>query len=372
MGICKCKKRSEDFCFNHKKFICDSCVVADHSICYIKSYVDWLTDCEFEDSVCGVCKGKFDIDDNEDSVRLLCYHLYHPECIDVYVAALPQNSSVESYPCPKCPEPILPSNDKQSLLANSIRDKFSVSSWAENYLNSFKKQQQQQNSNNNNNNNNDNLKSNGILTNGINGTLSHTHTNTTMNNNVTSPEFYTNLDSIKANGIHHHHHHNNSNSNNNNIVNPSLLEETPPLSHLNSNPYGLASRKHEHEDTVIQLNSGGIGNIGNNIHGNNKIYDDDYDKYNKRPVNPISKIISNIKETKPKYLIMITVAVIVFLILISKMGSNSRSNDDNIVGDTNTNNNNNGGNGAVNEDILNDQKIPNNDGLVRRFYCTYR
>ncbi|KAN0025604.1 hypothetical protein ACTFIU_002043 [Dictyostelium citrinum] len=348
MGICKCKKRSEDFCFNHKKFICDSCVVADHSICYIKSYVDWLTDCEFEDSVCGVCKGKFDVDDNEDSVRLLCYHLFHPECIDVYVAALPQNSSVESYPCPKCPEPILPSNDKQSLLANSIRDKFTHSSWSGDYLNSFKKQQQQQQQQNSNNNNNDNLKSNGI-TNGINGT----------NNNSTSPEFYTNLDSIKSNGIHHHH-----SNNSNNIINPSLLEETPPLSHLNSNPYGLASRKHEHEDTVIQLNSGIGGNISNNIHGNNKIYDDDeYDKYNKRPVNPISKIINNIKETKPKYLIMITVAVIVFLILISKMGSNPDSNV-NIVGDNtnNNNNNNNGGNGAVNEDILNDQKIPNNNG----------
>ncbi|EAL69198.1 hypothetical protein DDB_G0276489 [Dictyostelium discoideum AX4] len=352
MGICKCKKRSEDFCFNHKKFICDSCVVADHSICYIKSYVSWLTDCEFEDSVCGVCKGKFDVDDNDDSVRLLCYHLYHPECIDVYVAALPQNSSVESYPCPKCPEPILPSNDKQSLLANSIRDRFSVSSWAGDYLKSFKKQNS--NSNNNNNDNN-NPKSNGI-TNGINGT----HIN-----NATSPEFYTNLDSIKSNGIHHHHHHSN-NSNNNNIINPSLLEETPPLSHLNSNPYGLASRKHEHEDTVIQLNSGTNSNISNNIHGNNKIYDDDYDKYNKRPVNPISKIINNIKETKPKYLIMITVAIIVFLILISKMGSNSDSND-NIVGDNNNNNNNininndnNGGNGAINEETLNDQKIPNN------------
>ncbi|EGC38033.1 hypothetical protein DICPUDRAFT_97036 [Dictyostelium purpureum] len=304
MGVCKCKKRSEDFCFNHKRFICDSCVVSDHPICYIRSYVDWLTDCDFEDSVCGVCKGRFDADDTNDSVRLGCYHLFHPECIDVYVATLSPNTPPSSYPCPKCPKPILPTNDSNSALSESMRDKFSLSSWADPVLGPLrlKKEQQQQQLQQQQQQTNTSLNGSGTTSN-YNSTLTYHH-HSSSGNNASPPSSTNDFYSGSASGV-----------GSNSLINPSLLEETPPLSHLNTNPYGLASRKHE--DTVIQLNHQNINNNNNNI---NQIYDD-YDKYNKKQVNPISKIITKIKETKPIYLVMFTIIVILFLYIIMKAPS---------------------------------------------------
>jgi len=288
MGICKCKKRSEDFCFQHKKFICDHCVVTDHPVCYIRSYIDWLTDSEFEESLCGVCKGNL-ASDSENSIRLCCYHLFHPECIDVYAATLPESTSLFGYPCPKCSGPILPENGNESTLANTIRNKFSMSMWAENILNpdGTKFTSTIKNNNNNSNNNtaayynNANGSSNNInhhQSNGANGTASLSP----------SDSFYTNHE-IKSNSP----------------IHPSLLEETPPLAHLNTNPYGLASRKPHPEDTIIQLNTKSTN------------YDEDYDKYNKKQ--PLSYYITRLKEAKPIYLITLALITILFLYLVFKM-----------------------------------------------------
>ncbi|KAF2071231.1 hypothetical protein CYY_007448 [Polysphondylium violaceum] len=290
MGICKCKKRSDDFCFQHKKFICDHCIVTDHPVCYIRSYIDWLTDSEFEESLCGVCKGNL-ANDSENSIRLCCYHLYHPECIDVYAATLPDSTSMFGYPCPKCNAPILPESNNESTLANTIRTKFSMSMWAENILNPDGTKFIKTNHNTNNNN----------------STAYYHGGNNTTNGGATaslspSDSFYTNHE-IKSNSP----------------IHPSLLEETPPLAHLNSNPFGMASSRKPHpEDTIIQLNT--------KYDSTSKTYDEDYnDKYNKKQ--PLSFYITRLKEARPIYLIILVLITILFLYLVFKMKStNSDSN----------------------------------------------
>eukprot|EP01132_Coremiostelium_polycephalum_P004294 gene4294-5369_t len=280
MGICKCKKRSEDFCFQHKKFICDSCIITDHPVCHIGSYVSWLNDSDFEEPLCGICKGDIN---SESSIRLCCYHLFHPECIDVFAASLPATTAQAGYACPKCNKPIIPSSDRTDPLAQSIRKAFSYSQWAEVLLGTSNKKMNGATAHHH-----QSLYSN---TNGVGSTspldqqqlLQQQQTSPNSNNNNLSPtstEFYTNgTDSVSMNTSSIQ-------------VNPSLLEETPPLSHLNNtNPYGLAIRKQQpqqNKDTVIQLDPSLMRHD-----------DEEEDKYNKKTLLSLPDI-SKVSSSQPQ------------------------------------------------------------------------
>eukprot|EP01112_Ceratiomyxa_fruticulosa_P008313 TRINITY_DN2153_c0_g1_i2.p1 TRINITY_DN2153_c0_g1~~TRINITY_DN2153_c0_g1_i2.p1 ORF type:complete len:369 (-),score=69.96 TRINITY_DN2153_c0_g1_i2:148-1254(-) len=128
MGICKCKKRTESFCFVHKKAVCETCIVLDHPTCVVRSYFEWLNDNEYETPLCGICKGELASD---NSVRLMCFDLFHPECIDVYASSLPSNTALAGYVCPSCNNScLIPPSSNTSPLANSIRTAFQKSPWA--------------------------------------------------------------------------------------------------------------------------------------------------------------------------------------------------------------------------------------------------
>jgi len=127
MGICKCRKRTDLFCFVHKKAVCEACICSDHQVCVVKSYFDWLSEPEYEQPVCGVCKGEVDAN---NMVRFLCLDMFHPECIDVYASSLPANTAMAGYTCPTCDKPILPAPGNTSVLALEIRKAFAHSPWA--------------------------------------------------------------------------------------------------------------------------------------------------------------------------------------------------------------------------------------------------
>ncbi|PRP87638.1 hypothetical protein PROFUN_04665 [Planoprotostelium fungivorum] len=141
MGICKCKRRTDLFCYVHKKAVCETCITTDHRLvriaarlksdksqCVVRTYVEWLTESEYEDPICPVCKDK--IQSDGDVLRLLCMHLIHPECLDVHASSLPNHTAKAGYQCPDCQKPIFPPPDNRSPLAQQINDHLSNASWS--------------------------------------------------------------------------------------------------------------------------------------------------------------------------------------------------------------------------------------------------
>jgi len=130
MGICTCKKRTDLFCFVHKRAVCENCIITQHPVCAVKTYVDWLTDSEYEESRCGVCKGQLSSD---NLLRLSCLDMFHPECLDVYAKSLPPHTAKAGFVCPECKKPIFP-NEEKSQLAIQLNKHLNQSSWAQKFM----------------------------------------------------------------------------------------------------------------------------------------------------------------------------------------------------------------------------------------------
>jgi len=132
MGICKCKKRTELFCFVHRKAVCETCIYSpEHRNCVVKTYVEWLTDSEYDTPSCGICKGELHPDQN--TLRLMCLHMFHPDCLDAHCASLPPHTAKAGYLCPTCTKPIFPPDD-ETTLAKSINEHLSKAPWASTLL----------------------------------------------------------------------------------------------------------------------------------------------------------------------------------------------------------------------------------------------
>ena len=79
MGLCKkCRVVTDLFCFEHKTNVCDKCLLDNHSRCVVRTFMNWLQDCEF-DPTCGICKEGLD---KKQVVRLTCMDLFHTDCLD--------------------------------------------------------------------------------------------------------------------------------------------------------------------------------------------------------------------------------------------------------------------------------------------------
>jgi len=131
MGICKCKKRTDLFCFVHKKPVCEECACTEHQLCVVKTYIAWLTDSDYDPPHCLICKGELK---EGDVLRLMCLDLFHPECIDVHAKSLPQNTAKAGYSCPACSLPLFPTEENNSYLANQLNRYLSQASWASHLL----------------------------------------------------------------------------------------------------------------------------------------------------------------------------------------------------------------------------------------------
>jgi len=126
MGLCKCRNITDLYCFVHKKAVCQACICPDHQVCVIGTYVEWLQDPDYEPPLCSICKDPV----HEDNVlRLMCLHLFHPECIDVHASSFPPNTAQAGFTCPNCSRAIIPPANATSPLARLILEHVKNAPW---------------------------------------------------------------------------------------------------------------------------------------------------------------------------------------------------------------------------------------------------
>jgi hypothetical protein len=130
MGLCKCPQRkvSTLFCFKHHVNVCESCLVNEHPQCIVRSYVSWLQDNDYNPN-CSLCQRSLTETDQE-TIRLICYDLFHWSCLDEYFRSFPLNTAPDGYTCPTCHTCIFPSTNLVSPVADHVRKKLSTVNWA--------------------------------------------------------------------------------------------------------------------------------------------------------------------------------------------------------------------------------------------------
>ncbi|EFX86665.1 zinc finger protein-like 1 homolog [Daphnia pulex] len=129
MGLCKCPKRkvTNQFCFEHRVNVCESCMVSNHPKCVVQSYCQWLKDSDYS-SLCTLCSTDLSQD---DCIRLICYHVFHLKCLDAYCRQYPVNTAPAGYVCPSpCSHPIFPASNLVSPVADVMRSVLANRPWA--------------------------------------------------------------------------------------------------------------------------------------------------------------------------------------------------------------------------------------------------
>ncbi|XP_067831816.1 zinc finger protein-like 1 [Heptranchias perlo] len=128
MGLCKCPKRKVTnlFCFEHRVNVCEHCLISKHNKCIVQSYLQWLQDSDYNPN-CRLCNVPLAI---KDTVRLVCYDLFHWSCLNEMAAQLPKNTAPAGYQCPSCKGAIFPPANMVSPVASVLKDKLSTVNWA--------------------------------------------------------------------------------------------------------------------------------------------------------------------------------------------------------------------------------------------------
>ncbi|KAI9554156.1 hypothetical protein GHT06_019428 [Daphnia sinensis] len=129
MGLCKCPKRkvTNQFCFEHRVNVCESCMVSNHPKCIVQSYCQWLKDSDYS-PLCTLCSTDLS---QEDCIRLICYHVFHVKCLDAYCRQYPINTAPAGYVCPSpCSSPIFPASNLVSPVADVLRSVLANRPWA--------------------------------------------------------------------------------------------------------------------------------------------------------------------------------------------------------------------------------------------------
>jgi len=129
MGLCKCPKRkvTNQFCFEHRVNVCEHCMVASHAKCVVQSYLAWLQDSDYSPD-CQLCQAP--LNNDQDCVRLVCYHLFHWVCLERQCRALPPSTAPAGYTCPCCSSPIFPPDNLVSPVADKLRQILQDVNWA--------------------------------------------------------------------------------------------------------------------------------------------------------------------------------------------------------------------------------------------------
>ncbi|XP_029633318.1 zinc finger protein-like 1 [Octopus sinensis] len=131
MGLCKCpkKKVTNLFCFEHRVNVCEHCLVANHPRCIVQSYLQWLQDSDYN-PLCTLCNKGLAEDDSGDCVRLVCYDVFHWDCLNQYALKMPPNTAPAGYSCPTCKHGIFPASNLMSPVAESLRQVLKTVNWA--------------------------------------------------------------------------------------------------------------------------------------------------------------------------------------------------------------------------------------------------
>eukprot|EP01130_Rhizamoeba_saxonica_P000547 TRINITY_DN1051_c0_g1_i2.p1 TRINITY_DN1051_c0_g1~~TRINITY_DN1051_c0_g1_i2.p1 ORF type:complete len:310 (-),score=37.75 TRINITY_DN1051_c0_g1_i2:86-1015(-) len=129
MGVCKCRKRTDLYCFIHRKAVCESCITdGSHSTCYIATFLEWLKfgDRRVPPPICTLCDKTMNEDD--ELIRFSTLQNFHLKCIDEYGSNIPKNSPREAYTIPNNTTVMLPPMSK-SVLAIDIRNRLRKFDW---------------------------------------------------------------------------------------------------------------------------------------------------------------------------------------------------------------------------------------------------
>lgn len=128
MGLCKCPKRKVTnlFCFEHRVNVCEHCLVSNHNKCIVQSYLQWLQDSDYNPN-CSLCNTPL-ID--QDTVRLVCYDVFHWACLNDLATRLPLHTAPAGYQCPSCQGPVFPPSNLASPIADVLKEQLSSVNWA--------------------------------------------------------------------------------------------------------------------------------------------------------------------------------------------------------------------------------------------------
>ncbi|KAM4620536.1 zinc finger protein-like 1 isoform 2-T2 [Polymixia lowei] len=128
MGLCKCPKRKVTnlFCFEHRVNVCEHCLVSNHNKCIVQSYLQWLQDSDYNPN-CTLCNTPLTA---QDTVRLICYDVFHWACLNSLAARLPLHTAPAGYQCPTCQGPVFPPSNLASPVADMLKEQLSSVNWA--------------------------------------------------------------------------------------------------------------------------------------------------------------------------------------------------------------------------------------------------
>ncbi|XP_061902389.1 zinc finger protein-like 1 [Entelurus aequoreus] len=128
MGLCKCPKRKVTnlFCFEHRVNVCEHCLVSNHNKCIVQSYLQWLQDSDYNPN-CLLCNNPLI---SEDTVRLICYDVFHWSCLNDLATRLPLHTAPAGYQCPSCQGPVFPPSNLASPVADVLKEQLSSVNWA--------------------------------------------------------------------------------------------------------------------------------------------------------------------------------------------------------------------------------------------------
>uniref|UniRef100_A0A3B4A634 Zinc finger protein-like 1 n=1 Tax=Periophthalmus magnuspinnatus TaxID=409849 RepID=A0A3B4A634_9GOBI len=128
MGLCKCPKRKVTnlFCFEHRVNVCEHCLVSNHNKCIVQSYLQWLQDSDYNPN-CSLCDTPLA---DQDTVRLVCYDVFHWACLNNLASRLPLHTAPAGYQCPSCQGPVFPPSNLASPIADVLKEQLSSVNWA--------------------------------------------------------------------------------------------------------------------------------------------------------------------------------------------------------------------------------------------------
>lgn len=131
MGLCKCpkKKVTNLFCFEHRVNVCEHCLVANHPRCIVQSYLQWLQDSDYN-PLCSLCNKGLTEEDCGECVRLVCYDVFHWDCLNQFASQMPSNTAPAGYSCPTCKHGLFPPANLMSPVAEALRQMLIQVNWA--------------------------------------------------------------------------------------------------------------------------------------------------------------------------------------------------------------------------------------------------
>lgn len=94
-------------------------MLEEHEKCVVRTYLQWLNDSSY-DASCLICNESLDSD--TPVLRLLCYDVFHTQCLLRYLVQSPQYGV-----CPTCNADILPSEKQMSPVAIALKQALSRS-----------------------------------------------------------------------------------------------------------------------------------------------------------------------------------------------------------------------------------------------------